>query len=170
MGEWRTHRACNRFDESKVIGHHGRELARFNHFKDRYVNQLESLRLEGINYRNLESKINDMKNDFSMTNNEVIMKYLLLLHMNNSRETDFETNFRCDSFVMLSKYCMSVAVRFATLLCLHIFWRRITTLKYLKTIKATWKQPLNAYQDIWSKKWPRITSLNWNDRSKRATS
>lgn len=69
MGEWRSHRACNRFDESKAIGH--RELARFKHFRDRYVNQLESLRLEGIAYRNLESRINDMKDSFSMTNNEV---------------------------------------------------------------------------------------------------
>lgn len=69
MGDWRGHRACNRFDESKFVGH--RELARFNHFRDRYVNQLESLRLEGNLYRDLESKINDMKNNFSMTTNEV---------------------------------------------------------------------------------------------------
>lgn len=69
MGNWRGHNACNRFDDSQVFVK--KELARFKHFQDRYGNQLESLRLEGILYRNIESKIDDLKDNFSMTNNEV---------------------------------------------------------------------------------------------------
>lgn len=44
---------------------------RFKHFRDRYGNQLESLRLEGNQYRNLDSKVEELKDTYSMTNNEV---------------------------------------------------------------------------------------------------
>lgn len=69
MGNWRGHNACNRFDETQVFAQ--KELARFKHFQDRYGNQLESLRLEGDLYRNLESKIDEIKENFSWTNNQV---------------------------------------------------------------------------------------------------
>lgn len=98
MGNWRPHNACNKFDESKFVG--PREMARFvitlflktrlklfsdsngsnsifvclkrfNHFRDRYVNQLQSLTLEGNLYRDVESKVNNMKDEFGMGSNEV---------------------------------------------------------------------------------------------------
>lgn len=98
MGNWRGHNACNRFDDTKVFAQ--KEIARFKHFQDRYGNQLESLRLEGILYRDLESKIDDMKYNFTMTNNEV--KYLEASSRTNisSNVHVLLTNFRCDFFVM----------------------------------------------------------------------
>lgn len=69
MKNWQGHGACNRFDETTTKLH--REVARYKHFQDRYGNQLESLRLEGNLYRDLDAKVNHLKDEFTMTNNEV---------------------------------------------------------------------------------------------------
>lgn len=69
MNDWRGHAACNRFDETKVFEH--KELARFKHFHERYVNQLESLKMEEKIYCNIDAKTEHLKDMCSMTNNEV---------------------------------------------------------------------------------------------------
>lgn len=73
MGLWRPNHACNRFDETKEFV--DIDLARFQHFQERYVNQLESLKLEANVYRNVEARVNDLKDMCSWTNNEVNIKY-----------------------------------------------------------------------------------------------
>lgn len=77
MGNWQNHNNCNRFDEMKTHLH--AEFERFKHFQDRYGNQMESLRLEDILYRNLNEKVNELKETFSMTNNEVRIKFNKLI-------------------------------------------------------------------------------------------
>lgn len=70
MGSWRPNHACNRFDETQASV--DIDLARFQHFQERYVNQLKSLKLEANVYRNVEARVNDLKDMCSWTNNEVI--------------------------------------------------------------------------------------------------
>lgn len=67
MGNWIGHSTCNRYEGENTAETF---LARFTHYRDRYGNQIESLKLE----RSLCEKINNIANglqESSMTANEV---------------------------------------------------------------------------------------------------
>lgn len=69
MGLWRPSHACNRFDETQVF--EDIDLARFQHFQERYVNQLDSLKKEANIYRNVDARVDNLKDMCSWTNNQV---------------------------------------------------------------------------------------------------
>lgn len=117
MGQWRASHACNRFDESQ--GFEDIDLARFQHFQERYVNQLQSLKVEANIYQNVDERVNDLKELCSWTNNEV----------NETRWDNligFRWNF-AQIFIALS-FLHNVKVRFMrdAIKVLHVSRRTLT--------------------------------------------
>ncbi|XP_031626508.1 potential E3 ubiquitin-protein ligase ariadne-1-like [Contarinia nasturtii] len=68
-GMWKGHTACNRFDDTGITGN--LIMARYKHFNDRFITQLESLRIEAKIYKDMDAKIAYLRERCNMTNNEL---------------------------------------------------------------------------------------------------